>query len=52
MERYAILWLAADATVLVLGLWQGLLSTLSHAAGIYYLPSALSAVAFVFVRKG
>ena len=49
MERYAILWLTAGATVLILGLWQGLLSTLSHAVGIYYPPSALFAVAFVFV---
>jgi hypothetical protein len=49
MERYAILWLAAGATVLVLGLWQGLLTTLSHAVGIYYPPSALFAVTFVFV---
>jgi hypothetical protein len=49
MERYAILWLAAGITVLVLGLWQGLLTTLSHAVGIYYPPSALFAVAFVFV---
>ena len=49
MERYAILWLVAGATVLVLGLWQGLLTTLSHAVGIYYPPSALFAVAFLFV---
>ena len=49
MERYAILWLLAGVTVLVLGLWQGLLTTLSHAAGIYYAPSALFAVAFLFV---
>jgi len=49
MERYAILWLASGATVLVLGLWQGLLSTLAHAVGIYYVPSALFAVTFVFV---
>lgn len=49
MERYAILWLVAAATVLVLGLWQGLLTKLSHAAGIYYPPSALFAVAFLFV---
>jgi hypothetical protein len=49
MERYAILWLAAGVTVLVLGLWKGLLSTLSHAVGIYYPPSALFAVAFLFV---
>jgi hypothetical protein len=49
MERYAILWLISGATVLVLGLWQGLLTKLSHAVGIYYPPSALFAVAFVFV---
>ena len=36
MERYAILWLVAGATVLVLALWQGLLTTLSHLAGICY----------------
>jgi hypothetical protein len=49
MERYAILWLVAGITVLVLALWQGLLTTLSRAAGIYYPPSALFAVAFLFV---
>jgi hypothetical protein len=49
MERYAILWLVAGVTVLVLALWQGLLTTLSHAVGIYYPPSALFAVAFLFV---
>jgi hypothetical protein len=49
MERYAILWLMAGATVLVLGLWQGLLTLLAHAVGIYYPPSALFAVVFVFV---
>jgi hypothetical protein len=49
MERYAILWLVAGLTVLVLGVWQGLLTTLAHAVGIYYPPSALFAVAFLFV---
>jgi hypothetical protein len=49
MERYALLWLVAGVTVLVLALWKGLLSTLAHAAGITYLPSALFAVAFLFV---
>jgi hypothetical protein len=49
MERYAILWLMAGGTLLVLTLWKGLLTTLSHAAGISYLPSALFAVAFLFV---
>ncbi len=49
MERYAILWLALGVTILVLAAWKGLLTTLSHAAGIYYPPAALFAVAFVFV---
>jgi len=49
MERYAILWLALGVTVLVLAAWEGLLTTLSRAAGIYYPPAALFAVAFLFV---
>ena len=49
MERYAILWLVAGVTVLVLALWKGLLTTLAHAVGIYYTPSALFAVTFLFV---
>jgi hypothetical protein len=49
MERYAILWLATGASLLVLALWKGLLTNLAHAAGIHYLPSALFAVAFLFV---
>jgi hypothetical protein len=49
MERYAILWLLAGATVLVLAIWQGLLTSLSHAAGIFYPPATLFAVAFLFV---
>ena len=36
MERYAILWLLAAVTLLVLALWKGLLTTLSHAVGIHY----------------
>jgi hypothetical protein len=49
MERYAILWLATGVTLLVLALWKGLLTKLAQAAGIHYLPSALFAVAFLFV---
>jgi hypothetical protein len=49
MERYAIMWFGAGVTVLVLALWKGLLTKLAHAAGIHYLPSALFAVAFLFV---
>ena len=44
-ERYAILWLLAATTLLVLALWKGLLTSLSHHIGIAYPPSALFAVA-------
>ena len=49
MERYAILWLLAGVTVVVLSLGQGLLVKLTHAAGISYAPSAVFAIAFLFV---
>jgi hypothetical protein len=49
MERYALLWLLAGAAALVLAVWQGLLTTISHWVGIYYPPAALFAVAFLFV---
>jgi hypothetical protein len=49
LERYAIVWFAAGVVVLVLALWKGLLTSLAHAAGIYYAPSALFAVTFLFV---
>jgi hypothetical protein len=49
MERYALLWLCLGVTLLVLALWKGLLTMLSEAAGIYYPPAALFAVAFLFV---
>jgi hypothetical protein len=49
MERYAVLWLTAGVTVLILSIWTSLLTKLSRAAGISYLPSAVFAVAFLFV---
>jgi hypothetical protein len=49
LERYALVWLAAGVSVLVLALWKGLLTTLSHAVGVSYPPSALFVVAFFFV---
>jgi len=48
-EGYALLWIVAGATVALLAFWKGLLTQLSHAVGIYYPPSGLFAVAFVFV---
>lgn len=49
MERYAILWLVAGVTVLVLSLAQGAIQKLARDAGVYYAPSALFAIAFLFV---
>jgi hypothetical protein len=49
MERYALLWLAAAATLFILALWQGLLTTLSADVGIRSPPNALFAVGFAFV---
>jgi hypothetical protein len=49
LERYALLWLLAGAATLVLAIWKGLLTTVSHWVGIYYPPAALFAVAFLFV---
>ncbi len=49
MERYAILWLLAGATVLVLSLAQGTIQSVAHDLGVSYAPSALFAIAFLFV---
>jgi hypothetical protein len=49
MERYALLWLFASAVLLALAVWKGLLTTLAHAIGIYYPPSALFVFAFGFI---
>jgi hypothetical protein len=48
-ERYALLWLLTAAVLLVLSLWRGGLDTIAGVAGISYAPSALFAVACVFV---
>jgi hypothetical protein len=49
LERYAIVWLVAGVSVLVLALWKGLLTTLSDAVGVAYPPSLLFVVTFLFV---
>jgi hypothetical protein len=49
MERYAILWLVAGLTVVVFALGLGPLTKLVRAAGVSYTPSAVFAVAFLFV---
>ncbi len=49
MERYALLWLGAALTLVVLAVWKGLLTTLSADVGIKAPANALFAVGFLFV---
>jgi hypothetical protein len=49
MERYALLWLFASATLLGLSVWREGLELLASAVGIAYAPSALFAAALGLV---
>jgi hypothetical protein len=49
MERYALLWLGAAATLFLLAVWQGLLTALSGDLGVRSGPNLLFAVGFAFV---
>jgi hypothetical protein len=49
-ERYALLWLLAGLTLLVLSLWRGSVNTLAGWVGIEtYPPAVLFAVAVLFI---
>jgi hypothetical protein len=48
-ERYALLWLFAGFVLFILSVSRGPLETLSHLIGIYYPPSLLFLIAFVFL---
>jgi hypothetical protein len=48
-ERYSLLWLAAGVVLLVLSVFRGLLEAFARLVGIYYPPSLLFLVAFVFL---
>jgi hypothetical protein len=49
-ERYALLWLLAGITLLVLSLWRGSVNTIAHWVGIQtYPPAVLFAVAVLFI---
>jgi hypothetical protein len=48
-ERYALLWLATAAVILVFGLWSDLLNELAGALGIAYPPNALFVLAMGFM---
>ena len=49
-ERYALLWLVAGVTLLVLSLWRGSVNTIAGWVGIEtYPPAVLFAVAVLFI---
>ena len=49
-ERYALLWLVAGLTLLVLSLWRGSVNTIAGWVGIEtYPPAVLFAVAVLFI---
>jgi hypothetical protein len=47
-ERYALLWLLASCVLLVLSTTK-IIESVSHLVGIYYPPSALFLIAFLFL---
>jgi hypothetical protein len=49
LERYALVWMAVTVLLLLLAIWDGLLTTIASAIGIAYPPSALFVIAFGFV---
>jgi hypothetical protein len=49
LERYALVWLGVTALLIVLSLWDGLLTGVASVIGIFYPPSALFVVAFGFI---
>ena len=48
-ERYALLWMATGAVLLVFALWRDGLNVLANTVGIAYPPSALFLLASLFV---
>lgn len=48
-ERYSLLWLFASALLLILSLSRSTLDYMAHILGIYYAPSFLFLIAFLFL---
>jgi len=48
-ERYALLWLFSGLVMLILSLSRGLLEYIAGLVGIFYPPSLLFLIAFVFL---
>ena len=49
LERYALVWMAVTGLLIVLALWEGLLTSVASVIGISYPPSELFLIAFGFV---
>ncbi len=49
-ERYSLLWLFASTVLLILSSSRQLLEFFSHLFGIYYAPSFLFLIAFLFLQ--
>ena len=49
LERYALVWLGVTVLLLLLSVWDGLLTGAASLIGILYPPSALFVIAFGFV---
>jgi hypothetical protein len=49
LERYALVWMAVTGLLILLALWDGLLTGVASVIGISYPPSALFLIAFGFV---
>jgi hypothetical protein len=49
LERYALVWLGSALILFALGIWKGLLATISDAIGIAVPSNALFVIAFGFV---
>jgi hypothetical protein len=48
-ERYSLLWITTGAVLLLLSIWRGGLHLVAKALGIYYPPSALFLIGWIFV---
>ena len=48
-EKYSLLWLFASGVLLVLSMSRGLLEYVAHLLGVYYPPSFLFLLAFLFL---
>ncbi|HEX2111907.1 MAG TPA: DUF2304 domain-containing protein [Gaiellaceae bacterium] len=48
-ERYALMWILTAAVLITLSLWRTGLDTIAGLVGIHYAPSALFAIAAVFI---